>query len=257
MGEPEGEKEVESILTDLESILSGTPPATPPAKEAPAKAIAAKPADVPEIKLSASTTAPAEATPPIPASAPPPPTISLPAAAPPPVQAKPAVQAPPLVQAPPPVQEPPPVSVPTPATAATPPAAAPQASGVPENTPKDQIRRVGFLYAPEQKGNVEEFLKFIDSVALKVSKKPLYIERVMVSEFPEQGDPKLAFEQAKAGKAVGVVGVLASLPESRIREIEEVFSENGMFYRTVHPDDMLKRSTVVDLLVDLMLSSPA
>ena len=53
----------------------------------------------------------------------------------------------------------------------------------------------------------------------------------------------------------GVLGVLNTSAESRIKSLEEGFGAANLYFRCVAPEEVQKRSAVVDLLVDLTLLS--
>ncbi|MBI4424370.1 MAG: hypothetical protein HY554_11610 [Elusimicrobia bacterium] len=158
-----------------------------------------------------------------------------------------------------PAAEPPkpaPAPPPKPAPVAATPAVVPASTAIPEGTPKDQIRRVAFLYAESQQASMAEFMKFLDSVALKVSKRPMFLHRVHVGAVREGEHPKTLLDRVRDAGGAGAVTILASLPDSWIREVEETFAEEDVFLRNVAPEEIAKRSTAVDLLVDLMLLPP-
>ncbi|MBI3553984.1 MAG: hypothetical protein HY077_15925 [Elusimicrobia bacterium] len=149
----------------------------------------------------------------------------------------------------------PPKAVPA-SPAAPAPAAAPPLPGgddIPDKTPKEQIRRVAFLYTAEHAAKKDVLAKFMASSAQTISKKPLYLRRVLFEEVGANSDGKGILGRVESLKAVAVLGILEGLPESKTRELTEVFSGAGILFRAVGPDEVQKRSIAVDIIVDMML----
>lgn len=286
---PDDKAEIEGILADLEEILSEKPPeekskagpdlgiagiiaglgealkpgvppaAAPPAHAPPAQARppvpavppAPRPAKPPlEFKLDV----PAQPAKPVPSGAP--------ASAVPPKPAAPPPAVPPVAK---PAQPPPAAAVPpTPKTAVPPAAAAPAAAvppaadavlvqDIPADVPRDQIRRVAFLYATGQRTPFADFIRLVDSLALQFSKKPLYLRKVYLAEVFAENDFQAIAEKIKTTGAVGVVGVLPGIPEGSVRAMEAGLSAAGISYYWLTPEEAFKRPVVLGLVVELML----
>jgi hypothetical protein len=246
------EEEVKGILSDLESIFSATPAGAtkpqavpvppPPAKKAP------------------------EPPPAPPAPTPPPP--------PPPVEKEPEPPPPPpsVEKAPEPPPPPPPVEkAPEPAPAAQP--AAPPAPEPPapaaapvrpkelviggKKVPYEQVRRVAIYYSAGEKKAFDDFVKFFSEMAQKVSKKPLYADLVFELEWSKALDAGMGLSKAKQAGAVAVLCLFNDIDKEGIgSEMQEVFGREDFFLRIVPITESLRRSTAVDLVVDLMLANP-
>jgi hypothetical protein len=184
--------------------------------------------------------------------------------------AKPAAQEPPKPAAPPkpapvaPAQPPtqPPKAVEPPKPAAPPVPAGPTTAtpsegfkeeAIPPKTPPEQVRRIAFLYSPQQANKIASFTRFIGEVALKVSKKPIYLHKTLVAQIAPGVKPDELIKQVKGTGAVGVLALVEGLPDNLIRDIEEAFNNEEFFFRQVPPTDTAKRSAAVDLVVDMML----
>lgn len=137
------------------------------------------------------------------------------------------------------------------------PLAAPVETGhIPEKTPKEQIRRVAILYATAWREHKDRFLVFLDQSALTISKKPLYLRRVVVEELGAVFDAKALLQKVQAAKAVAVLALVEGVPDAKVRDLQDTFSCAGLSFRSVAPADVQKRSTAVDIMVDMMLLSP-
>ncbi|MBI4346798.1 MAG: hypothetical protein HY553_08075, partial [Elusimicrobia bacterium] len=241
------------------------PTAPAPTPQEPPKPVS--PEQLPEFEVKLVTPpaaeAPKAALPPPASPPPPPPAPALAAAAPTPAE-PPKPTEPPKAAEPPKPAEPPkaalspkPVEAPTPgaaaATGAGGPAIAVEPPAIPDNTPPDQIRRIAFLFAGTHKAKMTEFITFLDTVAVKVSKKPMYVERPLLCSVSTADDPKRIIDRAKESGAKGAIAILDGLPDGWIRELDEAASEQDFFFRVVAAGDVAKRSAAVELLVDMML----
>ncbi|MFA5138649.1 MAG: hypothetical protein WC728_05390 [Elusimicrobiota bacterium] len=173
------------------------------------------------------------------------------------------VEPPKPVAPPKPVEPPKPAAPPKPAPAAPPkaeekPVKATPAEGfkeepIPAKTPPEQVRRIAFLYSPQQANKIAPFTRFIGEVALKVSKKPIYLHKTLVAQVAPGVNPEELIKQVKGTGAVGALALLEGLPDNFIRDIEEAFNNEDLFFHQVLPADTTKRSVAVDLVVDMML----
>lgn len=312
--------DIQGILSELDSILSGlgetatAPPAppspapkkseapppsvqtkppveipAPPAKpiEPPKAVEVVKPAESPKAAEIPKPVAPpkaVEAPRPIemPKPAAPPKPIELPKAVeiPKPVEPPKAAEAPKAVEVPKPIEPPKaaeaakPVEPPKPAAAPNPAAApspvppkpveaakpgdpakvvVPAVEEIPETASKEQIRRIAYVYTFSCLAARDGFAAFLSQAARTISKKPLYLRQVMTSELTASSDPYAVFEKARDAKAVAVLAVLEGWPPAKIEGLSEACARGGLLFRSVAPGDVLKKSTAVDVIVDMML----
>ena len=325
-------EEIESILSDLDAILTdmgGETPAEPP-PAAPAKAEPPK-SVVPAIEIPKPVEAvqppPAAVVPPPAAAAPPPPVVPPPVESPKanqpgielaprdgfikppekkPEPPKPAAKLPeqrsieltsgpdipippPKAAAPAPVDSPkanPPVVpppapaaivpppapaavVPSPAPAAVvpppapaapkpavPAAAAPAAPGdIPADAPKEQIRRVAYIHTSTCAEVKTAFAAFLSQASRTISKKPLFLREVMSQEVAASSDVNAVLQKALQAKAVVILAVIEDWPTAKADELSEACARANMQFRAVLPADAQKKSTAVDIIVDMMLLS--
>lgn len=284
--------DIQSILSDLDAILSGDMPklgvpapaaAPPPAPAAPpSPPPAAAPASggfkielPPRDGIAPPKPAPAPATPPPPKSAPVAdtrPGIELSMAAPAPVKApepvkppEPVVPAPaPVAQAPEPAKPaspPPPPPAPAPAAPAAPvvaakpgdPAAPPPLAAIPADAPKEQMRRVAYAHTATCVEAEATLNAFLAHAARSISKKPLFLRSVLSLEVGAASDPRTVHEKAKAAQAVALLVVVDGWPDPKINDLSDACAASGMLFRAVAPGDVQKKSTAVDIIVDMML----
>jgi hypothetical protein len=142
--------------------------------------------------------------------------------------------------------------VPAKADAPVSPAAAEE---IPATTPKDQIRRVAYVYTFACAEARAAFATYLSQAARTISKKPLYLRQVMSAELSASSDPFAVFEKARDAKAVAVLAVVEGWPPAKIEGLSEACSRGGILFRTVAPTDVQKKSTAVDVIVDMMLLS--
>ncbi len=266
--------DIQGILSDLDEILSGLgDPGDAPAPLEAAAAPPEMPAAPPEApavspELSEDTSMHIELAPragslPPPAKKPEPPKtepakplasqakppleIPLPAAIPEPPKPV-AAPKPPEPAAPPSTSEPP--------KAAEPPKpAAPAPEDIPATASKDQIRRVAYVYTFACVESRASFAAFLSQAARTISKKPLYLRQVMASEVTAGSDPLAVFEKARDAKAAAVLAVVDGWPPAKIDALGEACARGGLLFRAVSPADVQKKSTAVDVIVDMMLLS--
>lgn len=267
-GKPRTEPGIANIIAGLGDALKqaqsqGVPPptsATPPPTSTPAQPASKPPVTASpfEIKLDMPARSPIPPAPAAPQSKPPaagpPPAPTRPTspANPPPAKPRPlSPHAPPApVSQQPPAGQVPPSPGTIPAPAAIPPDSF---SVIPEEAPKDQIRRVAFLYSAGQKMPLVDFIRFVDSLALHFSKKPLYLRKVYLAELSPDNDLNAVAEKINAAGAVGVVGVLPGIHENKVRSLETGLTAAGISYYWLTPEEAFKRPVVLGLVVELML----
>ncbi|MBI4054553.1 MAG: hypothetical protein HY402_00310 [Elusimicrobia bacterium] len=221
--------EIESILSDLNAILSGVPPPESPPTSSPAE-------KVPE-------------TPP-PAPAPAPATGAAPGG---PI----APQAGPQGRVEPALPDR--SRVPQPAASATEPVVGevPPPPGVANAaSPQEQVRRVAFFHPADLSEPFAQFLALLTEVSSRVSKKPISIEKVATFVFP--GDLSAEAVSSRVGSlgAEALIGIFTDSTERESSELEAAVSERGILFRSFSAEAATRRSTVVDLVVDLLLLSP-
>lgn len=297
-------EDIESILSDLDAILTDMGGAAPapaePAKAAPKEvpppppkpveavkpAEPAKPAAVPKppnielapregmIKPPEKKPEPAKPAPKLPNQTP----IELsagpatPAETPKADAPQPAKIEPPkaLAPAPPPAPAPAPKPVEPPKAAAAAPAAPPAPTAapapapvvastkieeLPADTPKEQIRRVAYIHTSECSPVKTAFAAFLSQAARTISKKPLFLREVLSHEVGAASDPNAVLQKSLQAKAVAILAVVEGWPPAKVDELSEACSRANMLFRAVAPGDAQKKSTAVDIIVDMMLLS--
>ncbi len=129
------------------------------------------------------------------------------------------------------------------------------ADEIPASTPKDQIRRVAYVYTFSCAEARAGFATFLSQAARTISKKPIFLRQVMAAELSAASDPFAVFEKARDVKAVAVLAVVEGWPPAKIEGLSEACARGGILFRTVAPGDVQKKSTAVDVIVDMMLLS--
>ncbi|MBI4679338.1 MAG: hypothetical protein HY748_17320 [Elusimicrobia bacterium] len=270
------EDKVQEILSGLDQILSGVGPpepgpslsnglgsALPPATQPPPKPPVAAKAPPASPPAKAHPEGGQGARPPASTAPPPPPKAGPPAAASPkpaPVAPAPVAQAP---QAAPPAPVPaqPPTAAPAPSVPA--PAAQAAASGpageeelvdtVPPDAPKSQIRRIGYIYSPRNRREMDAFIRYLDETVGSVSKKPLFTRKVMLAAVDEKTDSAAVVAKLKSLKAVGVLAVVENAKDPKVAELSKACAGAKIMFKVIPPPDVQKRSIVFDLAIDMML----
>lgn len=143
---------------------------------------------------------------------------------------------------------------PAPAEVAAP--AALPADDIPADAGKDQIRRIAVLWSAGAEKSRPGFVKFLDESARTISKKPLYLRKVLAEPVSPEADDDALVEKCRAARAAAVLGLLEGFPEARLRELGVKFSRVSIVFRAVSAADLDKRATAVDIVVDLMLLGP-
>ena len=254
-------EDIESILSDLDEILAG-PSGTPAAP---------KPADLPQeppkIAVPVPQLEPAKAEAPKPVESPkaapaPPPT---PAKTPPSIELAPRegmIKAPekkpePAKPPPAPVVPPPAPVIASPASASAPvPTPAIESAKIavlPVDTPKEQIRRVAYVYTSSCAEAKTAFAAFLTQAAQTISKKPLFLREVLSHEVADASDPNAVLQKSLQAKAAAILAVVEGWPTAKVDELSEACSRASVLFRLVTPADAQKKSTAVDIIVDMML----
>ena len=81
----------------------------------------------------------------------------------------------------------------------------------------------------------------------------MYLRQVMTLEVDGVSDPNAIFDKARTVKAVAVLAVVDGWPPAKVDALEEACSRGGILFRAVAPADVQKKSTAVDVIVDMML----
>lgn len=124
-----------------------------------------------------------------------------------------------------------------------------------KKVPPESVRRVGFFYSPGEKKAFDDFMKFFQDMALKVSKKPLYVDTAFTTEWSAGLDAVAAVALAKKEEAVAVVCLFTEEDKDRLSpDLEEACGKDDIFFRAVALPDAMKRGSAVELVVDLMLA---
>ncbi|MCM2304351.1 MAG: hypothetical protein NDJ72_06590, partial [Elusimicrobia bacterium] len=164
---------------------------------------------------------------------------------------------------PPPAPKPAPAPVPAPASApAAKPAEAPKAEAAaapakadepPADAPKEQIRRVAYIYTTSCSEIKTAFAAFLSQASRTISKKPLFLREVMSHEVSASSDPNAVVLKAQQAKAVAVLAVVEDWPAAKVDDLSEACSRASLLFRAVAPADAKKKSTALDVIVDMML----
>jgi hypothetical protein len=174
----------------------------------------------------------------------------------PPPPAPKAVEPPKPVEAPKPIAPPdspkaPPaptaVPVPVPVVAST------TIEELPADTPKEQIRRVAYVYTAACSEVRTACAAFLSQAARTISKKPLFLREVLSHEVGPASDPNAVVQKALQVKAAAILAVVEGWPQAKVDELSEACSRANLLFRSVAPADAQKKSTAVDIIVDMML----
>ncbi|MFA6003590.1 MAG: hypothetical protein WC881_05930, partial [Elusimicrobiota bacterium] len=113
---------------------------------------------------------------------------------------------------------------------------------------KDQIRRCAFFYLGKYVAERDTLVKMLETTAQTVSKKPLFLRRVLYQQVTEDSDVKELVNRARAAKAVTILGLLEGLPDNKIHEILEACNAAGIMFRNVSRLEVEKKSVAVDVV---------
>lgn len=223
----EHSEDIESVLLGLDAILSDMPdvvpaaPAPPPKVELAPREGMIKP---PEKKL--------EPEKPVPK-----PVIPL--------------ELPPAVAAPSPIVPAPSSIMPDPSLDAV----STKIEELPADTPKDHIRRVAYIYTAACSEAKTTFAAFLSKSARTISKRPLFLREVLSHEIGAVSDPNSVLQKAQQAKAVAILAVIEDWPSVKVQELSEACARANLLFRAVAPAETQKKSTAVDIIVDMMLLS--
>lgn len=148
-----------------------------------------------------------------------------------------------------------PAKAPEPAKAAEPAKAVefPKAAEPPPEAPKEQIRRVAYIYTSSCAEVKTGFAAFLSQAARTISKKPLYLREVLSLEVAASTDPNSVVTKAQQAKAVAILAVVEDWPSAKVDDLSDACSRANLQFRAVVPADAQKKSTAVDVIVDMML----
>ena len=124
---------------------------------------------------------------------------------------------------------------------------------IPKKTPEGQIRRIAYIYSESQKASMEKLIEFLNSVAGTVSKKPLYLHKSVVAVIKPTTRPTDLLGHLKKTKTVGVIAILEGLSYDQAADIEGLCDDEDISYRKFSPDEVGKRTSAIELLLELML----
>ncbi|MEK7232628.1 MAG: hypothetical protein AAB268_02340 [Elusimicrobiota bacterium] len=260
-------EDIESILSDLDAILTdmgGVAPALPETAPPPKPFAQPKPmAPLEEPKASPSIELAPRAgmiKPPEKKPEPPKPAPKLPDQTPIELSSGPKIPAP----APQPVPQPAPppkVTVEAPAVPPRPTAvpspgpvvASTKIEDLPADAPREQIRRVAYIYTFSCSGVKTAFALFLSQAARTISKKPIFLREVLSHEVGPASDPNAIVQKSLQVKASAVLAVVEDWPSAKVDELSEACLRANLLFRAVAPADAQKKSTAVDVIVDMML----
>ncbi len=146
---------------------------------------------------------------------------------------------------------PPPAAAAAPAAVAAPEVVAP--GEVPANTPKEQIRRVAYAYTAACGEAKLTFAAFLSQAARTISKKPLFLREVLAVEVGAASDANAVVQKALQAKATSVLAVVEGWPPAKIDELSDACARANLLFRSVASADAQKKSTAVDIIVDMIL----
>ena len=124
---------------------------------------------------------------------------------------------------------------------------------IPPTTPKDQIRRVAFVYTPKGVQGQSLLVEFLCQAARTIAKKPLFLRQALNLEVTPQSDPEAIFHKAREARAVSVLAIVDDWPPAKIEALSDACARGGLMFRSVPSADVQKKSTAVDVIVDMML----
>lgn len=142
-----------------------------------------------------------------------------------------------------------PVAAPAPAPIAAPIAAEP----FPADAPKEQVRRVAYVCTSSCSEVKMAFAAFLSQSARTISKKPLFLREVLAHEVAAASDPNAVLQKALQVKACAILAIVDGWPSAKVDELSEACSRANLLFRAVAPADAQKKSTAVDIIVDMML----
>ena len=124
---------------------------------------------------------------------------------------------------------------------------------LPADAPKEQIRRVAYVYTATCSEVKVAFGAFLSQAARTISKKPLFLREVLSHEVVAASDPNAIVQKALQAKASSILAVVEGWPSAKVDELSEACSRANLLFRSVAPADAQKKSTAVDVIVDMML----
>jgi hypothetical protein len=129
----------------------------------------------------------------------------------------------------------------------------PIADDIPANTPKDQIRRIAYIYTFACQDARVACATFLSQAARTISKKPIYLRQVTALEVTSASDPEAVYQKARQANATAVLAIVEGWPQAKLDALSEACARGGLLFRSIPPGDVQKKSTAVDVIVDLML----
>ena len=124
---------------------------------------------------------------------------------------------------------------------------------IPEKTPKDQIRRIAYLYSSSQREAIEKLIHFIGTVSGGVSKKPLYLHRSVVATVTPTTKAPALLEHLKKTNTAGVIAILEGLSEDQKRDLESLCDDEDIYFKNFTVGDIGSRTAAIEILLELML----
>ena len=94
---------------------------------------------------------------------------------------------------------------------------------------------------------------FLSQAARTISKKPIFLREVLSHEVTASSDPNAVLQKALQVKASAILAVVEDWSPAKIDELTEACSRANVLFRAVAPADAQKKSTAVDIIVDMML----
>lgn len=124
--------------------------------------------------------------------------------------------------------------------------------GAPTGTPRQQVRRVAVLYAPEREAEAADLWAALSGVGQSI-RTPLYLRAVLLEPVGAQAQASVLAGKAGVG---GAIAALALLDEPYAGRFAEAFDKRRIKLLAVPAGKAHDRATLVDLMSELLLLDP-
>ncbi|MBI2787974.1 MAG: hypothetical protein HYX59_04770 [Elusimicrobia bacterium] len=81
----------------------------------------------------------------------------------------------------------------------------------------------------------------------------MFLREVLSLEVAASTDPNSVVTKAQQAKAVAILAVVEDWPAAKVDDLSDACSRGNLLFRAVLPADAQKKSTAVDVIVDMML----
>ncbi len=127
------------------------------------------------------------------------------------------------------------------------------ADDIPAEAAKSQIRRIAFVHLSAHAEAHNALLGYLSEVAAGVTKKPIYIRRVLIEALAADADIPALVARIKQGQAGGVIGILEGMPKERQLEFSKALAAVKIKLAVVSPKNVKVRTAVFDTAIEIML----